>query len=1275
MRKQRRRWWTRLVTVLAVLTVTAATLSALFRLALDAVPGYRHDVETFVARSVGHPTRIGAIGLTWHHLRPTLELHDIAMYDADSGATLLETGGLRLGFGLLKLLHGRYEPGWIELNGLDLDADVDANGVWRLRGFEPRGNFDWRAMLNDFGRFDDIRLENCRLRLHDRRIDPDDAQPLPFKLASASIHRDESRYKAGLVLTPPAGVASRLQLNAVLDGALSDPSSWHGAWRLAIDRVVGWPWLAPLLAPGVNVAFNNASLLLDGEVDAGRVRQAVLTVQAASAVARDANRVRAQLAALHWRTRVESGGDGSWHIVVEQLNLLNRRGAWSLTGADAARSADGAWTLHAEQLKLDAIAPWLALARALPPSLSRVDEVSGALEQLTLTLTPTADDSAPTLAVNAHLNALALGSEGGTSPGFSGLSGTLDAGARQGTLRLDERPLHLQLPAVFERRVDIENPHGAVRWRRDGDGWIVEANGVALRVPGAAIDGNARLRLADDPETPPHLALQLKFASSDAAQLKPLLPKTWGPNARDWLRRALHRARAKGTFAVDAPLTPPAPDGRETVPWQLDVDLADADIDYAPGWPGAHKVAAALKLRGGALDIALNGGEIGGTRLTAGHARMTDLTAPDLHVDGHLIGDAAQFYRVLRASPVAPKLQGLLGGTDASGPLELDLALKIPLAGDGSDIALSGVAAFNGADLHVSALDEPIHGFTGRVAFDDVSVRSDGLNGRLYGTPVNATIRPESAIPGGVLASELTLGLRDGLAQAMLPSWLGSALNGSARLRLRLPLAGADAGRMTLTSDLRGVESTLPAPFAKSTDATLPLTISSSGEGAAARTRIQLGEVLRAALRFDERGQHARGLELRLGAGDAPRADGDGIVIRGALAEFDAGAWLNLITGVQGGNGLAFNAADLAVEHLRYHRLGLGRTHLSTSRGGDGAVMIRAEGAAEGLLEWRSAAGGALRARLQRLTLDALPPLPETEATTPEASPFDPAAAPTLALDFNRVTLGEVDLGHFQLQTARVADGQRIEQLRLDGGRLVVDAHGSWLRHSSGGEAGSSAELAFRIQSSAIAEVLKVFGYAPNLRAADARFEGRLNWPRVPAGLELSQAHGQIDLDLHRGALSTVKPGAGRVLGLFNLYALPRRLQFDFRDVVSKGLSFDTIKGQFQLADGNANTDDLEIKGASLRLLMKGRIGLAARDYDQRITVYPDFSTSVAVGATLIGGPIAGGLVLLGQQLFSKPFSKLGKFSYRVTGSWDNPEVIKGADEAPPPPATGAPHG
>ena len=126
-----------------------------------------------------------------------------------------------------------------------------------------------------------------------------------------------------------------------------------------------------------------------------------------------------------------------------------------------------------------------------------------------------------------------------------------------------------------------------------------------------------------------------------------------------------------------------------------------------------------------------------------------------------------------------------------------------------------------------------------------------------------------------------------------------------------------------------------------------------------------------------------------------------------------------------------------------------------------------------------------------------------------------------------------------------------------------------------------------------------------------------------------------------------------------NFYALPRRLTLNFRDVVGQGLSFDSIGGEFQLGDGDAVTRNLVVDAPSLRIETRGRIGLAAKDYDQRVTVYPDVSAGVTLASALLGGPALGALMLIAQEILDKPLDQATQLSYHLGGTWDNPRVTR----------------
>ena len=110
----------------------------------------------------------------------------------------------------------------------------------------------------------------------------------------------------------------------------------------------------------------------------------------------------------------------------------------------------------------------------------------------------------------------------------------------------------------------------------------------------------------------------------------------------------------------------------------------------------------------------------------------------------------------------------------------------------------------------------------------------------------------------------------------------------------------------------------------------------------------------------------------------------------------------------------------------------------------------------------------------------------------------------------------------------------------------------------------------------------------------------------------------------------------GRMIGLFNVQNLMRRLSLDFSDLFQSGTGFDQITGEFTFKQGQAYTDNLTIEAPAARIQVQGRTGLKERDYEQRVTVTPRFGGALPIAGVLAGGPAVGAAVLLAERLLQK---------------------------------------
>ena len=137
----------------------------------------------------------------------------------------------------------------------------------------------------------------------------------------------------------------------------------------------------------------------------------------------------------------------------------------------------------------------------------------------------------------------------------------------------------------------------------------------------------------------------------------------------------------------------------------------------------------------------------------------------------------------------------------------------------------------------------------------------------------------------------------------------------------------------------------------------------------------------------------------------------------------------------------------------------------------------------------------------------------------------------------------------------------------------------------------------------------------------------------------------------------------GRLLGLFSLREIPRRLALDFGDFFRTGFSFNAIKGEFALRDGSAYTSNLHIASPSADIRIDGRTGLRSKDYDQQMVVVPHVGGTLPVVGAVVGGPAGAAAGLAVQTLFNKAINTVTTARYRVTGSWDKPVITLVARE------------
>lgn len=245
-------------------------------------------------------------------------------------------------------------------------------------------------------------------------------------------------------------------------------------------------------------------------------------------------------------------------------------------------------------------------------------------------------------------------------------------------------------------------------------------------------------------------------------------------------------------------------------------------------------------------------------------------------------------------------------------------------------------------------------------------------------------------------------------------------------------------------------------------------------------------------------------------------------------------------------------------------------------------------------------------------------------------------------------------MGQLRLSTRPQPGGLRLDNLELSSPVQQLIATGEWRSTP----AGQTSTLQARLVSRSLSQTLQGFGFNPDLEGAATEADLHADWPGSLLNFSPRLLNGRLNLRIGQGQLTQLEPGrVGRLFGLINLSSLARRLTLDFRDLFSKGLSFDRIRGDFTFREGQAYTDNLLLESSSANILITGRTNLVDRQYDQIITVTPQVSSSLPIAGAIVGGPVVGAAVLLAERLLKPGINQINRYQYSVTGSWDNPVI------------------
>ena len=1240
------------------------------KLALDRAPRYQAEIKEWLHAQTGYHIAFAHVSPAFRWYGPELYFDRLELRSKDNQRVLARAAGGRVAADIWQLIRsGKLLAGRIEVDAPNI-------AVVRLGStrFAVASEIELGGEDSSWGSLSLSDLPAGRLVIRHAVLGMENWNAALPQLTLQGVDIDVRRDAGEIAVKLSA------QLPPALGGSLSFEGHARGAGEV---RSIAWDALARARA----ISFPGWRQLLPeylGNLESGNGTFAIDALGQGAMLAH----VAADFGAVNVVMQLPEGPVAKFDQMSGTLNLVHTADSWSLSGRrvrTGSREPESAFDVSWREapgglLNVRAGASYLRAETLLPltaflpqPELRRrLREIapSGEWTDVSIAFERAQLQDPWHMQVQAKFQHAGYASVDGV-PGLREIAGSIAGNERGGQVTIDTHAGVFHWPTQFPRSVDLERLNANIYWKRTAEELLIASPDWQIKTRDGEIHGQAAWHQPSD-NSSPKLTLVGGIQNGNAGNARYYLPnRLIGPGALAWLNQAFMAGHLRASLLFQGPVRNfPFRDGGGLFLARCTIE--GMTLNYSDGWAPVENLAAAAEFRNQGMSARLSSAHIGELQLEAADAHFPDFNNGELKIHANARGDAASALVYLRATPLNTIAEHAFSSVEARGPLQATVDLFLPFRDfEHRQVLIHG--SLDGASVNKAGSTTRATDVAGEFDIDGGQVARADMHGQLLGggfqmqarTPRNKPVtRTQLEFRGTATAAALRTALS-------IPESMSISGQTDWRAVLKISPAPARERSLRISSTLVGFEMKLPAPLDKSAAVPLPSWLEIQWpESGGPQGSFALGSVVSSsyALESDPAGMRLAHASMNFGGSESGAAESQIVSVGGSVQRVDLGGWLRLSASGKDAKPLAYymrgaklNVAELDYLGLAFRDVSLDLTVFERS------WRINVSGPnVTGTITVPSVEGSTEPWNLQfdRLHFD----VAETEVSAAggasEVAPdVDPHTIPAVNFHAKELIWGERHFGDVTATLAKQDEGPALKSLKVTAPTFTVSAQGEWRAKDAG-----VSRIKGNLTSTDVQGTLKDLGYEDVIQARSGKMEFDLTWLGAPTTAALAQVIGHVQLSMEKGQVTGLKPGAGRVLGLASIAALPRRLALDFSDLTDKGLAFDSVHGDFDLRDGNAYTENVLLKGPAAEIGLIGRVGLKNKDYDQTAVVTGSVgnSLSIPVASALVGGPVVGAAVLLFTQVFKQPLKGLARGYYRITGSWDNPTVerIKSADAA-----------
>jgi uncharacterized protein (TIGR02099 family) len=850
-------------------------------------------------------------------------------------------------------------------------------------------------------------------------------------------------------------------------------------------------------------------------------------------------------------------------------------------------------------------------------------------------------------------------SEWGRWPTVNAVSGRADLAHGEGTARFNGQQVQVEWDGNFRAPavVDIPDCWLEILW---DTAWQVDAQGCTVRNDAIELHGRTRFSGVRGVSGKPAVDINVAIARAQISGLHDYWPeRVIKPNVSDWLRRALQQGEVhNGRFQLQGDLDDfPFRAGQGTL--EAVFDVTDATLAFHPAWPVATGIGARVRFLGAGMRVEGSIGDMGGVPVSAATASIDDFQASRLRLEYASQESLPGLVGFLRRSPLLDNSRLDLDRFGFAGMAGVSGVLSLPLGNTPGELTVEGQVRLqdNRFSMPEAALELDV--ISGKLTYDRGGFRGEQLTTRWREHPAQLDLKANwqgedlfsarlaGRFPFAAIAAQTPL--RDD------PLW--QRISGDSDWLAQLSVnrhEGRTETWLQLDSDLVGTTMELPAPLAKPVKQSWPLQLRYPIEAAQPVLSVNLSP--RAHLQVAMGGGLAqpRSATLRLGEGRGSLPDEGLFTVSGTAATLDLDGWLDVVAEHFAADrlpgSLVFDSASVQADDLIVLNRSLGPVTLDADYQQQVLAAQFAGASLAGNLRYNRTAGQAhsLALDFERIYL----PAPRSETVTMDT---DPSKLPELHLYTRDFRFHDLQLGETRIEAFPQGNGLRIESVEAVTEQMNFQARGDWLAV----DGGYRSDFDIVLTAESLGALVSAMNLSTVLEGGQTMVRYDAWWPGPPAAFALAVLNGEMQFSVIDGRILNADPGAGRVLGLISIAALPRRLALDFRDVFESGFGFDQASGTVQLENGTASTNDFVLESTAATLAIVGESDLVNKTFNYEMSMRPGVSQALPVIGAIAAGPggAAAGLAL--QGLLRQALGDATEARYQISGPWAEPEVTR----------------